>query len=200
VLEHVERPARALDEIRRIASSRAIVVASVPTESPVLQLVRYIALAGGRSGHVHPHWGGEIGSLPAFETAWIARLEPIEAFKAPFKFAPRWANYDVVYVGRPRKDGVRSARPRQMLGPDQPTDDVRRSLRGFWGQAADKPKYRPAVAPRVARIKTFGRVREAELRAGRKSRFLELGPKNACRGARVRRRLEHDQLSMLQAR
>jgi SAM-dependent methyltransferase len=99
VLEHVPRPEIALLEINRLLSPTGILVASVPIESPVLRLARFVYLVGGRRGEIHPHWEGSFRSLGEFEDAWDKSFTNIERFNAPFPFAPRPMNYDVVFVG-----------------------------------------------------------------------------------------------------
>ena len=100
VLEHVPRPDLALQEIERLVTSTGTVVASVPIESPILRAARFVYLMGGRRGEIHPHWEGSFRSLGDFEGAWDGRFTDAQRFNAPFPFAPRVMNYDVVFVGR----------------------------------------------------------------------------------------------------
>ncbi len=102
MLEHVPHPETALDEIARMLSPSGIVVVSVPIESPILGALRYIALAGGRRGEIHPHWEGTCKDVGAFEAAWLKRFAPISTFNTPLRQAPRIVNYDVVLIGRAR--------------------------------------------------------------------------------------------------
>lgn len=102
VLEHIPNPERALDEIVDLLDPAGVAVISVPIESVVLQAIRYTVFLGGRRGNISPHWEGALPNLAAFEAAWRTRFTPIEIFNTPFRWSPRLANYDVVYVGRAR--------------------------------------------------------------------------------------------------
>jgi 2-polyprenyl-3-methyl-5-hydroxy-6-metoxy-1,4-benzoquinol methylase len=100
VLEHVPHPEVALREIARLLSPTGTVVASVPIESPILGLIRYVYLRGGRRGEIHPHWEGTFQGLRQFEREWRRHFTIASKFNAPFRFLPRLANYDLVLVGR----------------------------------------------------------------------------------------------------
>ena len=100
VLEHVPHPERALREIRRLLAPGGTCVISVPVESPVLGLVRYIALLGGRRGNVSPHWHGTFRHVGEFERYWRRLFEPVERRCVPFAWAPRALNYGLLLVGR----------------------------------------------------------------------------------------------------
>jgi ubiquinone/menaquinone biosynthesis C-methylase UbiE len=100
VLEHVRHPEVALRECDRILASSGLIVISVPIESPLLRIARYVVLFGGMRGEIKPHWEGSFRNLKEFEHTWVKMFEPLEIFNTPFRHGPRFMNYDVVYVGR----------------------------------------------------------------------------------------------------
>lgn len=102
VLEHVSDPIRAIDQIVKMLDDDGLVIISVPIESPFLRAIRNVALVGGSLGDNHPHWEGTCRSLSEFEDCCRERLDMIEVFNTPFRFAPRLFNYDVIFVGRTR--------------------------------------------------------------------------------------------------
>jgi ubiquinone/menaquinone biosynthesis C-methylase UbiE len=98
ILEHVENPSIAIDEILRILKQNGLLFISVPTESILLRIVRKI-LGSVRNIEVNPHWLGMVGSEKEFFKI-LQQKEIMIIFKRkyPFQFLPRLFSYDMFYL------------------------------------------------------------------------------------------------------
>jgi len=98
ILEHVENPSIAIDEILRILKEDGLLFISVPTESILLKLVRRL-IGTIKNIQVNPHWLGMVSSEKEFFK--ILRQKNIKIIlkrKYPFQFLPRLFSYDLFYL------------------------------------------------------------------------------------------------------
>ena len=98
ILEHVENPSIAIDEILRILKKDGLLFISVPTESILLKLVRRL-IGTIKNIQVNPHWLGMVSSEKEFFN--ILRQKEIKIVlkkKYPFQFLPRLFSYDLFYL------------------------------------------------------------------------------------------------------
>ena len=98
VLEHVDNPSDAIDEIMRILKKNGLLFISVPTESMLLRVVRTL-IGTVKNIQVNPHWLGLISSEKEFFNVLSQKnLKIISKRYFPFKFLPRLFSYDVFYL------------------------------------------------------------------------------------------------------
>ena len=98
ILEHVENPSIAIDEILRILKKDGLLFISVPTESILLKLVRKF-IGTIKNIQVNPHWLGMVGSEKDFFKI-LQRKDVNIIFKRryPFNLLPRAFSYDIFYL------------------------------------------------------------------------------------------------------
>lgn len=100
ILEHVENPSVAIDEILRILKKNDLLFISVPTESVLLRMIRFL-IGTIKNIQVNLHWLGLIGSEKEFcKVLQQKNIKIIFERKYPFKFLPRLFSYDVFYLIR----------------------------------------------------------------------------------------------------
>ena len=98
VLEDVDNPSDAIDEIMRILKKNGFLFVSVPTESMLLRVVRTL-IGTVKNIQVNPHWLGLISSEKEFFNVLSQKnLKIISKRYFPFKFLPRLFSYDVFYL------------------------------------------------------------------------------------------------------
>ena len=98
ILEHIENPSVAIDEILRILKKNGLFFISVPTESILLRMIR-ILMGSIKNIQVNPHWRGLISSEREFSKVLQQKnIKIIFERKYPFKFLPRLFSYDVFYL------------------------------------------------------------------------------------------------------
>ena len=98
ILEHVENPSIAIDEILRILKKDGLLFISVPTESVFLKLVRRL-MGTVRNIEVNPHWLGMVSSeKDFFKKLQQKDIKIIFKRKYPFQFLPRLFSYDMFYL------------------------------------------------------------------------------------------------------
>ena len=104
VLEHVDNPSDAIDEIMRILKKNGHLFISVPTESMLLRVVRTL-IGTVKNIQVNPHWLGLISSEKEFFNVLSQKnLKIISKRYFPFKFLPRLFSYDVFYLIQKNRD------------------------------------------------------------------------------------------------
>ncbi len=104
VLEHVDNPSDAIDEIMRILKKNGLLFISVPTESMLLRVVRTL-IGTVKNIQVNPHWLGLISSEKEFFNVLSQKnLKIISKRYFPFKFLPRLFSYDVFYLIQKNRD------------------------------------------------------------------------------------------------
>jgi len=100
ILEHVDNPSVAIDEILRILKKNGLLFISVPTESILLRMVRFL-IGTIKNIEVNPHWLGLISSEKDFcKVLQQKKIKIIFERKYPFKLLPRLFSYDVFYLIR----------------------------------------------------------------------------------------------------
>lgn len=98
ILEHVENPSIAIDEILRILKENGLLFISVPTESVLLKLVRRL-IGTIKNIQVNPHWLGMVSSEKEFfKILQQKNIKIILKRKYPFQFLPRLFSYDLFYL------------------------------------------------------------------------------------------------------
>jgi len=98
ILEHVENPSIAIDEILRILKEDGLLFISVPTESVLLKLVRRL-IGTIKNIQVNPHWLGMVSSEKEFfKILQQKNIKIILKRKYPFQFLPRLFSYDLFYL------------------------------------------------------------------------------------------------------
>ena len=98
ILEHVENPSIAVDEILRILKEDGLLFISVPTESVLLKLVRRL-IGTIKNIQVNPHWLGMVNSEKEFfQILQQKNIRIILKRKYPFQFLPRLFSYDMFYL------------------------------------------------------------------------------------------------------
>ncbi len=98
VLEHVENPSIAIDEILRILKEDGLLFISVPTESILLRIVRRI-IGTIKNIQVNPHWlGMVISEKEFFKILQLKNIKIIRKRKYPFQYLPRLFSYDMFYL------------------------------------------------------------------------------------------------------
>ncbi len=98
ILEHVENPSIAIDEILRILKENGFLFISVPTESILLTIVRRM-IGTIKNIQVNPHWLGKVKSEKGFFK--ILREKNINIIfkrRYPFNMLPRLFSYDIFYL------------------------------------------------------------------------------------------------------
>ena len=104
VLEHVDNPSDAIDEIMRILKKNGLLFISVPTESMLLRVVRTL-IGTVKNIQVNPHWLGLISSEKEFFNVLSQKNLKINSKRYfPFKFLPRLFSYDVFYLIQKNRD------------------------------------------------------------------------------------------------
>ena len=97
ILEHVENPSIALDEILRILKKNGLLFVSVPTESILLRIVRNL-IGAVKNIQVNPHWLGKIKSeREFFKILQEKNIKFIFKRRFPYKILPRVFSYDIFY-------------------------------------------------------------------------------------------------------
>lgn len=98
ILEHVENPSIAIDEILRILKEDGFLFISVPTESILLTIVRRM-IGTIKNIQVNPHWLGKVKSEKEFFKILLKKNTNI-IFKRryPFDMLPRLFSYDIFYL------------------------------------------------------------------------------------------------------
>jgi ubiquinone/menaquinone biosynthesis C-methylase UbiE len=98
VLEHVESPKKALDEIKRILSNDGKLIITVPVESSLLKNMRLIYSKISKKKVVKDHWLGEISSVKEFDKL-IKKEFKLDFFKYyPFGRLPTIFAYGSLYL------------------------------------------------------------------------------------------------------
>jgi len=98
ILEHVENPSIAIDEILRILKKSGLLFISVPTESFLLRIVRRL-IGTIRNIQVNPHWLGMVGSeRQFFKILQEKNANIIYKKKYPYNLLPRVFSYDIFYL------------------------------------------------------------------------------------------------------
>ena len=98
ILEYVENPSIAIDEILRILKEDGFLFISVPTESIVLRIVRRI-IGTFKNIQVNPHWLGMVSSEKEFFKVLQQKdIKIILKRKYPFQFLPSLFSYDMFYL------------------------------------------------------------------------------------------------------
>jgi len=95
ILEHVENPSIAIDEILRILKEDGFLFISVPTESILLRIVRRL-IGTIKNIQVNPHWLGKVKSEKEFfKVLHEKNIKLIFKRRYPFHMLPRLFSYDV---------------------------------------------------------------------------------------------------------
>jgi len=98
ILEHVENPSIAIDEILRILKVDGLLFISVPTESILLQIFRRL-IGTIKNIQVNPHWLGMAGSEKEFFDILQGKdINIIFKKRYPFNLLPRVFSYDIFYL------------------------------------------------------------------------------------------------------
>jgi len=98
ILEHVENPSLAIDEILRILKKDGLLFISVPTESILLKIVRRL-MGTIKNIQVNPHWLGMVSSeREFFKILQQKNMKIILKRKYPYHFLPRLFSYDLFYL------------------------------------------------------------------------------------------------------
>jgi ubiquinone/menaquinone biosynthesis C-methylase UbiE len=98
ILEHVNDPSIALDEILRILKKKSLLFISVPIEGWILRLARMV-LGKVKNIQINPHWNGKIKSEKEFNKCLRYKNVKILLEKNyPFRTLPRAFSYDVFYL------------------------------------------------------------------------------------------------------
>ena len=98
VLEHVENPSIAIDEILRILKEDGLLFISVPTESLLLRIVRTL-IGTIKNIEVNPHWLGMVRSEKEFFKILQGKdINIVFKRRYPFQFLPRLFSYDMFYL------------------------------------------------------------------------------------------------------
>lgn len=95
ILEHVENPSIAIDEILRILNEDGFLFISVPTESILLRIVRRM-IGTIKNIQVNPHWLGKVKSEKEFfKILHEKNINIIFKRRYPFNMLPRLFSYDI---------------------------------------------------------------------------------------------------------
>ena len=98
ILEHVESPSIAIDEILRILKEGGFLFISVPTESVLLRMVRKL-IGTMKNIEVNPHWlGGVRSEKEFFNILQKKNINIIFKRRYPFQYLPRLFSYDIFYL------------------------------------------------------------------------------------------------------
>ncbi len=98
ILEHVENPSIAIDEILRILKDDGLLFISVPTESLLLRIVRML-IGTIQNIEVNPHWLGMVSSEKEFfKILQQKNIKIIRKRRYPFQYLPRLFSYDIFYL------------------------------------------------------------------------------------------------------
>jgi 2-polyprenyl-3-methyl-5-hydroxy-6-metoxy-1,4-benzoquinol methylase len=98
ILEHVENPSIAIDEILRILKEDGFLFISVPTESILLTIVRRM-IGTIKNIQVNPHWLGKVKSEKEFfKILHEKNTNIIFKRRYPFDMLPRLFSYDIFYL------------------------------------------------------------------------------------------------------
>jgi 2-polyprenyl-3-methyl-5-hydroxy-6-metoxy-1,4-benzoquinol methylase len=98
ILEHVENPSIAIDEILRILKDDGLLFISVPTESLLLRIVRTL-IGTIQNIEVNPHWLGMVSSEKEFfKILQQKNIKIIRKRRYPFQYLPRLFSYDMFYL------------------------------------------------------------------------------------------------------
>ncbi|MBY9019894.1 MAG: class I SAM-dependent methyltransferase [Candidatus Lokiarchaeota archaeon] len=105
ILEHVENPSIAIDEILRILKKDGLLFISVPTESILLKIVRKI-IGTIKNIQVNPHWLGRVRSEKEFFNILKSKnIKIVFKRRYPYNLLPRLFSYDIFYLIQ--KSGVK---------------------------------------------------------------------------------------------
>jgi ubiquinone/menaquinone biosynthesis C-methylase UbiE len=98
VLEHVDNPSQAIDEILRILKKKGILFISVPLEGGFLKVIRWI-YSYFELINKNPHWEGLIKNEKEFNSLLTQKnLNILWQKKYPFNSLPVAMNYDMFYL------------------------------------------------------------------------------------------------------
>ena len=98
VIEHLDNPSRALDEILRILKINGLLFISVPIEGKLLRFVRAL-LGKVKNIEVNPHWRGLVHSEEEFFRILKQKNVKIILKKNyPFRSLPKMFSYDIFYL------------------------------------------------------------------------------------------------------
>jgi len=98
ILEHVENPSIAIDEILRILKEDGLLFISVPTESILLKIVRVI-IGTIKNIQVNPHWLGMVRSEKKFFNILQNKdIKIVFKRKYPYNLLPKIFSYDIFYL------------------------------------------------------------------------------------------------------
>jgi len=98
ILEHVENPSIAIDEILRILKEDGFLFISVPTESILLTIIRRM-IGTIKNIQVNPHWLGKVKSEKEFfKILHEKNTNIIFKRRYPFGMLPRLFSYDIFYL------------------------------------------------------------------------------------------------------
>ncbi len=102
ILEHVENPSIAIDEILRILKKNGFMFVSVPTESILLKIARNL-IGTVKNIQVNPHWLGKIKSeREFFKILQEKNINFIFKRRFPYRILPRVFSYDNFYFVQKR--------------------------------------------------------------------------------------------------
>lgn len=98
VLEHLNNPYVALDEILRILKVNGLLFISVPIEGKILRVVRTL-IGKVKNIEVNPHWEGSVHSEEEFfEILKKKKFKIIFRKNYPFRSLPKMFSYDKFYL------------------------------------------------------------------------------------------------------
>ena len=98
ILEHVENPSIAIDEILRILKEDGLLFISVPTESLLLRIVRKL-IGTIKNIQVNPHWLGMVRSEKEFFNILQGKdINIVFKRRHPYNLLPRIFSYDIFYL------------------------------------------------------------------------------------------------------
>ena len=98
ILEHVENPSIAIDEILRILKEDGLLFISVPTESLLLRIVRKL-IGTIKNIQVNPHWLGMVRSEKGFYNILQGKdINIVFKRRHPYNLLPRIFSYDIFYL------------------------------------------------------------------------------------------------------
>ncbi|MFX1311069.1 MAG: methyltransferase domain-containing protein [Promethearchaeota archaeon] len=98
VLEHIENPNLALDELFRILKQNGLIFISVPTESKLIKIFRKL-YNKFKLIELNPHWNGKIKSEEEFyQCLKNKKIKILRREKYPFNSFPRLFSYDLFYL------------------------------------------------------------------------------------------------------
>jgi ubiquinone/menaquinone biosynthesis C-methylase UbiE len=98
ILEHVDDPDKVLREMGRCLSFEGRIIITIPSESRVLQMARYILFLGGKVYNVEPHWNGKYKNYKEFIGFIEKNFDVIKMVYSPVNLFKSVLSYDVCLV------------------------------------------------------------------------------------------------------